>query len=79
MILKTPVIGSGAGGMKELLEGGNQIVCEDFGNLRENVERLLGDSRLREKMGQDGYNYTKNFTKERFEESWLNIINRTLK
>lgn len=78
MLLKTPVIGSGAGGMRELLEGGNQIVCEDFGNLKKHVERLLSDGRLREKMGEDGYDYTKNFTKERFRNSWLNLVKKIL-
>ena len=30
MLCKTPVIGSGKGGMKELLERGGQIICTDF-------------------------------------------------
>ena len=37
MLCKTPVIGSGLGGMKELLEGGKQIICDDFEDLKEKV------------------------------------------
>ena len=41
MLLKTPVIGSGTGGMRELLENGKQIVCPEFDNLREKVKYLF--------------------------------------
>lgn len=37
----TPVIGSGTGGMKELLEASGQIVCSSFGDLPVVVEKLL--------------------------------------
>ena len=76
MLLKTPVIGSGLGGMKELLEGGKQMVCKDFKDLREKVEYLLNHPETRKKMGEDGYNFAKEFTLERFEEKWLNLINK---
>jgi len=76
MLLKTPVIGSGLGGMKELLQGGEQIVCEDFKNLREKVEYLLNHSEVRGKIGKDGYNFAKKFTLERFEKEWLNLIEK---
>lgn len=78
MLLKTPVIGSGLGGMKELLEGGKQIVCPDFNELREKVEYLLSHPEIRIKMGEDGYNFAKNFTSERFRNDWLVLINRLL-
>ena len=76
MLLKTPVIGSGLGGMKELLEGGKQIICEDFNSLKEQVEYLLNHPEAREKMGQDGYNFAKDFTLERFKNDWLELIFR---
>ena len=79
MLLKTPVIGSGLGGMKELLEGGGQIICQEFKNLKEKVEYLLEHPEIRERMGENGYNFAKNFTKERFEKNWLNLINIILK
>ena len=78
MLLKTPVIGSGSGGMQELLEGGKQIVCRDFKDLREKVQNLLDNPRLRKKMGEDGYNFTKKFTLERFEKEWLSLIEKIL-
>jgi glycosyltransferase involved in cell wall biosynthesis len=79
MLCKTPVIGSGLGGMRELLDGGNQIICPDFKNLKKEVECLLGHPDAREKMGESGYNFAKNFTQERFEKSWLDLINKILK
>ena len=76
MLVKTPVIGSGRGGMRELLEGGKQIICEDFDSLRERVEYLLNHPEVREKMGEDGYNFAKDFTLERFKKEWLELINK---
>jgi glycosyltransferase involved in cell wall biosynthesis len=76
MLLKTPVIGSDMGGLRELLEGGKQIICEDFNSLREKVEYLLNHSEVRKKMGEDGYNFAKYFTLERFEKEWLNLIKK---
>lgn len=78
MLLKTPIIGSGLGGMKELLEGGRQIICENPQNLREKVEYLLNHSETRKKMGEDGYNFAKNFTSERFKKQWLDLINKII-
>jgi len=74
MLCKTPVIGSGKGGMRELLEGGKQIICEDFSKLRERVECLLRNPQLREKMGEDGYNFARSFTIEKFKKDWLKLI-----
>lgn len=79
MLLKRPVIGSGLGGMKELLEGGKQIICKDFSKLKEKVEYLLAHPKVRKKMGEDGYNFAKNFTLEKFEKDWLNLIDKILK
>jgi len=78
MLLKRPVIGSGRGGMKELLEGGKQIICQDFNLLKEKVEYLLNHPEIREKMGESGYNFAKDFTLERFEKSWLELIHKIL-
>lgn len=44
-LLGTTVIGSGKGGMKELLEKSNQIICEDFGGLKEAVVNELFTTR----------------------------------
>ena len=78
MLLKTPVIGSGLGGMRELLEGGNQVICENFNSLKEKVKYLLDHPELREKIGEDGYNFAKDFTSERFAKDWLELIHKIL-
>lgn len=78
MLLKTPVVGSGLGGMKELLEEGKQLICPDFTSLREKVEYLLNHPEIRIKMGEDGYNFAKNFTLEKFREDWLSLLNFVL-
>lgn len=78
MLLKTPVIGSGFGGMKELLEGGNQIICSDFSSLRKKVEYLLNYPEMRKKLGEDGHNFAKNFTLENFEKEWLSLIKKMI-
>lgn len=78
MLCKTPVIGSGLGGMRELLEGGNQMICQDFKNLREKVEYLLNRPEERKKMGENGFNFAKNFTSERFEKEWIDLIKKII-
>ena len=78
MLLKTPVIGSGLGGMRELLKGGGQIICKDFKNLKGKVEYLLSHPDTRKKTGEDGYSFAKKFTLEKFEKEWLNLIQEIL-
>jgi glycosyltransferase involved in cell wall biosynthesis len=72
MLCKTPVVGSGAGGMAELLEGGKQIICENFGNLKNNVEYLLESPEV----GEDGFIYAsqKKFTEAYFKDEWINCF-----
>jgi len=76
MLLKTPVIGSGRGGMRELLEGGGQIVCEKFDELKEKVEYILNNPSVGAEMGEKGYAFAKQFTEERFEKEWLGLIRK---
>lgn len=70
MLCKTPVVGSGTGGMKELLEGGKQIICEDFSQLKGKVEFCLEHPEI----GERGYDFAKNFSKEYFKKEWINLI-----
>lgn len=72
MLCKTPVVGSGTGGMRELLEGGKQIICENFGDLQNNVEYLLESP----KIGEYGFNYAsqKKFTEEHFQKEWIKLF-----
>jgi glycosyltransferase involved in cell wall biosynthesis len=71
MLCRTPVVGSGKGGMRELLEGGHQIICQDFSTLPGLVEYAMKN---REALGEKGFNFAKQFTKEKFESEWLNLI-----
>ncbi len=72
MLCRTPVVGSGWGGMAELLDGGKQIICEDFSKLRNNVEYLLEHPEI----GEKGYEYAsqEKFTLEFFERKWIKLI-----
>jgi len=74
MLFKTPVIGSGSGGMTELLEGGGQIICPDFKDLRKRVEYLLANLDARKEMGEKGYAFAKNFSIEETKKNWLDLI-----
>lgn len=78
MLLGIPVIGSGKGGMEELLAGGKQIICKDFNQLRKNVESLLLNEEEREKMGREGREFAEQFTIERFDEEWLKMASEIL-
>ena len=71
MLCKTPVVGSGTGGMRELLEGGKQIICNDFKELKNKVEFAMQHPEL----GEKGYNFAKIFTIEKFKKEWVNLIN----
>jgi glycosyltransferase involved in cell wall biosynthesis len=68
MLCKTPVIGSGRGGMTELLEGGHQIICPEFNQLANYVEYALENPDL----GTLGYRYaSKNqFNIKNFNNEW---------
>jgi glycosyltransferase involved in cell wall biosynthesis len=67
MACGTPVVGSGLGGMHELLAGGEQVVCSSFDQLPEAVRRALGD---REGLSRKGRQFTSQFTLGRFEHEW---------
>lgn len=72
MLCKTPVVGSGLGGMRELLEGGGQIICEDVRDLKERVCYALEHPEL----GEAGYAFAGQFTVERFAAQWLNLVEK---
>ncbi|AKG92425.1 Glycosyl transferases group 1 [Geoglobus ahangari] len=74
MLCRKPVIGSGSGGMEELLNGGKQIICKNFGKLRPIVEQLLEDRKTRKKLGNTGYKFASKFTSKKFEKEWVTII-----
>lgn len=69
MLCKTPVVGSGRGGMEELLNGGEQRICENFVDLKSNVEYLMESPEV----GEAGFNYASQmkFTEEYFRREWI--------
>jgi len=74
MLCGTPVIGSGRGGMEELLRGGKQLICPRISELRETVQKLLENQDRRKKMGEDGHDFARTFSMERFQSDWVNLI-----
>lgn len=77
LLLGTPVIGSGSAGMKELLDGGGQIVS-DFKDLKEKVQYILLHPRVQKEMVDRGYIFAKDFTMERFEREWIQFAKQLL-
>jgi len=73
MLCKTPVVGSGSGGMRELLKGGGQLVCEDFSDLPGKVQFAI----LHQDFGERGYRFAKTLTQNRFRQDWTKAINST--
>lgn len=76
MLCKTPVVGSGKGGMEELLKEGEQIICRDFGELKNNVEYLLEQPDV----GINGYKYAsqEKFSVRYFHNKWLDTFLKTV-
>ena len=72
MLCSAPVIGSGLGGMRELLEGGRQMVCDHLGDLKEKVLFALAHPEL----GERGYDFAKQFTVNRFNDEWSRLIEK---
>ena len=73
MLFGTPVVGSGKGGMRELLEGGGQTVCEDFSELRGCVENAI---RNREAFELAGRKFVAGLSLARFSREWVGLILR---
>ena len=72
MLVGTPVIGSGMGGMGELLQGGNQAVCTNLGELPELLKKYYGNQDL----ALAGKDYAESFTMERFNKAWLDLVQK---
>lgn len=71
LLLGTPVIGSGAGGMQELLIGSNQLIANDKNELRRLVEKFILDKSI---FCNIECSFVFGFTEERFKKEWNNII-----
>jgi len=71
LLCKTPVIGSGYGGMKELLEGSGQMICASISNLPDMVGEVLSNKEI---YVVKGYNFAKGFTSEIFAREWRSLL-----
>jgi glycosyltransferase involved in cell wall biosynthesis len=71
MLCRTPVIGSGSGGMLELLKGGGQTVCHSFTDLIDLTRKVLND---KERYGHQGYTFAKQFDTDYFYQRWVSLI-----
>jgi glycosyltransferase involved in cell wall biosynthesis len=76
LLSKTPVIGSGSGGMKELLEGAGQTIVTESKKLPEAVKDVLKNKK---KYSEKGFEYVRKFDKTYFENEWINTISDLLK
>jgi glycosyltransferase involved in cell wall biosynthesis len=75
MLVKTPVIGSGKGGMGELLSKGGQIICNDFKDLKKFVVDLLENEEKKKRMVDKGQRYARKFTNKKLKNSWSELLN----
>jgi len=73
LLVKTPVIGSGTGGMKELLEKSGQTIVKDYSQLEKEIQNSIKNN---DKLGDLGYDFVKQFDMNYFESRWLEIINQ---
>ena len=71
MLVKTPVIGSGSGGMNELLTNASQYIVTDFSLLQSKIEDALTN---KIKLGRLGFDYVKKHDMEYFKNEWLKTI-----
>jgi glycosyltransferase involved in cell wall biosynthesis len=78
MLCGTPVIGSGRGGMGELLLKGGQIICRDFSSLRPALLELLSDKENMKGMGAEGREFAQKFSLGYFKGNWNDLIENIL-
>ncbi len=71
LLSKTPVIGSGSGGMKELLEGAGQTITTDFNRLPDLVKNCLAD---KDTLAEAGYKFVAQYDQAYFKQAWRSII-----
>jgi len=76
MLCGTPVIGSGRGGMKELLDKGGQMICSDFALLKPLVLDLLSNKGNLRNVGVQGKEFAVQFSLEYLKNSWVELISR---
>jgi len=73
MLCKTPVIGSGSGGMRELLDLGKQVMLHDCIMLPQTIREILPH---KNELGFQGFQNLKKFDLSYFKDSWVQLIGR---
>lgn len=71
LLCRTPVIGSGSGGMGELLQNGGQLICQNQAALSSMVDSALEQ---RADLSDKGFAFAREFTIERFRHQWIELI-----
>ena len=71
LLSKTPVIGSGSGGMKELLEGAGQTITTNFNRLPNLVKNCLTN---KDTFAEAGYKFVAQYDQAYFKQAWRSII-----
>jgi glycosyltransferase involved in cell wall biosynthesis len=71
MLCGTPVVGSGTGGMGELLKRGGQVVCSDPRTLRGIVRSIIADGT---EVGREGQRFARRFGRGGFGNDWRQVI-----
>ncbi len=72
LLLNTPVIGSGRGGMGELLQDGGGLVCGDKEDLKKLVDTIVLEKR---KLAVD-QSYLRQFTFEKYKNDWTDLTKK---
>ncbi|REJ84081.1 MAG: glycosyltransferase [Bacteroidetes bacterium] len=75
LLCGTPVIGSGAGGMRELLEGAGQEIVVNPSYLADAVRTVLSNSKDYSSRGKE---FALTFSRENFNRHWNETINRLI-
>ncbi len=74
ILCRTPVIGTGKGGMGELLQHTGQTVCNSFETLQEDVKRIIEQNLT---VSEEAWEYAKRFDLNRFYDAWEDVIVQT--
>jgi glycosyltransferase involved in cell wall biosynthesis len=71
ILVGTPVIGSGTGGMQELLEKTKQTILSDTKTLNLEIEKCLKKDN---KVSEDAKNYLSQYNLTYFKSNWKRVI-----
>lgn len=75
LLLKTPVIGSGSGGMAELLDKSGQLRLTDLSDMKEAVHRVITNG---SDLAAKGFEYVRQFDLNYFERRWVEVVNSVM-